>query len=138
MPKKHWSAHVDRSSGHRSGLEGNIAAQLAGLGITDVYETKSIEYHSTHHYIPDFVLPNGIIIEGKGWFTAEDRTKHLLVQAQHPELDIRFVFSNANKKLTTALRGATYGDWCTKNGFQYANKLIPPSWVKEKGPKRNA
>ena len=45
-------------------------------------------------YIPDFVLDNGIIIETKGLFTSEDRRKHIEVQKQHPELDIRFVFTN--------------------------------------------
>ena len=43
-------------------------------------------------YKPDFVLNNGIIIEAKGWFKARDRVKHLLIQEQYPELDIRFCF----------------------------------------------
>ena len=33
-----------------------------------------------HKYTPDFVLPNGIIIEAKGIFEREDRQKHLLIK----------------------------------------------------------
>jgi hypothetical protein len=48
-----------------------------------------------HRYRPDFTLPNGIIIEGKGIFEAADREKHLLLKEQRPDLDIRFVFSRS-------------------------------------------
>ena len=30
-----------------------------------------------------------------------DRKKHLLIKEQHPELDIRFVFSRAGNKLSS-------------------------------------
>ena len=33
-------------------------------------------------------LPNGVLVEVKGRWTPENRKKHLLVRAQHPELDI--------------------------------------------------
>ena len=57
-------------------------------------------YHKpTSKYKPDFVLPNGIIIETKGQFLSSDRTKHKLIAKQNPLLDIRFVFSNPNTKI---------------------------------------
>lgn len=48
---------------------------------------------------PDFVLTNNIIIETKGLFTSPDRRKHVWIKKQHPELDIRFVFTNSKAKL---------------------------------------
>lgn len=70
-------------------------------------------------YTPDFVLPNGIIIETKGRFVSQDRAKHLLVREQRPELDIRFVFSNPNNRIgKTSL--TTYAHWCEgKNPRRY-------------------
>jgi hypothetical protein len=123
---------VARSLGYRSGLEVSIARQLEGLGIPFEYEKTKIAYevNEVRKYSPDYVLPNGIIIESKGRFVAADRKKHLLIQRQHIFLDIRFVFSNSKAKLTKGSK-TTYGDWCTKHGFLYADKLIPEEWIKE-------
>jgi hypothetical protein len=79
-------------------------------------------------YTPDFVLPNGIIVETKGRFVVADRQKHLFVKAQHPELDIRFVFSNSKAKISKTSK-TTYADWCTQHGFKYADKEIPNEWL---------
>jgi hypothetical protein len=119
--------------GYRSGLEDRISEQLKGLAVPFKYEEFKIKYevHETRTYTPDFELPNGIIIESKGRFVSADRKKHLLVKKQHPELDIRFVFSNSNAKISKGSK-TSYGDWCTKNGYLYADKLIPEQWIKEK------
>ena len=97
------------------------------------YETTKIKYtipESLHTYTPDFLLPNGIIIESKGRFLAEDRKKHLLIKSQYPDLDIRFVFSNSKTKIRKG-SPTSYGDWCTKNDFKFADKLIPEEWLNE-------
>lgn len=117
--------------GFRSGLEEKIADQIRAAGYDPQYETVKIEYQqpaTRHKYTPDFVLPNGIIIETKGRFTSADRKKHLLIQKQHPELDIRFVFSNSRARLNKKSQ-TTYADWCLKNGFQFADKKIPEEWL---------
>lgn len=110
-----------------------MAKQLEAAGVAYQYEEFKVAFTTPpkkHTYTPDFKLPNGIIIETKGRFLTADRQKHLLVKAQHPDLDIRFVFSNSrtkiNKQSTT-----TYADWCVKNGFQYADKAAPEAWLKE-------
>ena len=84
-------------------------------------------------YTPDFVLDNGIIIETKGRFISPDRAKHLAVRDQYPELDIRFVFTNSKSKLYKGSK-TTYGMWCNKYDFKYADRYIPEAWLKE--PKR--
>lgn len=80
--------------------------------------------------MPDFVLPNSIIIELKGQFDTADRQKHLMVQAQHPHLDIRFVFSNSRQRISKKSQ-TTYAQWCETHGFKYADKLVPPAWLAE-------
>ncbi len=65
-------------------------------------------------------------------FSADDRRKHLEIQKQHPTLDIRFVFSNANAKLYKGAK-SRYSDWCDKHGFKWAHRVIPEDWLKEKG-----
>jgi hypothetical protein len=120
--------------GFRSGLEDKIAERLTSLKVPFEYEQLVINYiqpAKARKYTPDFVLlKNDIIIESKGRFMTADRQKHLMIKEQYPELDIRFVFSNSKAKLSK-LSQTTYGDWCTKHGFLYADKDIPEAWLNE-------
>ena len=120
------------TNNYRSGLERSVAKELADLGVAFGYEDQKVEYEvsEVRKYTPDFNLPNGIIIETKGRFTTYDRKKHLLIQKQHPDLDIRFVFSNPNSKLYKGSK-STYASWCEKNGFLYAKRSIPKEWLDE-------
>jgi len=117
-------------AGYRSGFEEAIAKQLKRLGVVVDYEKTKIIYHvkETRTYTPDFDLPNGIRIETKGRFVTADRKKHLLIKAQRPDLDIRFVFYNSGARLSKTSK-TTYAAWCEKNGFLYADKEIPLSWL---------
>jgi hypothetical protein len=53
----------------------------------------------------------------------------LLIKEQHPELDIRFVFSNSKTRISKQSK-TTYADWCRTKGFQFADKKIPQEWLK--------
>lgn len=119
--------------GFRSGLEEVNAADLLARGIEFDYEAFKIKYvvpARVATYTPDFRLRNGIIVETKGEFTADDRQKHLLVQAQHPDLDIRFVFSRSANPIRKG-SPTTYACWCRTNGFLFADKRIPEVWLLE-------
>ena len=118
-------------NGYRSGLEDDISVDLKDRGIAFEYETMKIKWvlNENKSYTPDFILPNGIIIESKGRFVAADRKKHLKVKEQHPKLDIRFVFSNSRGKISKGSK-TTYGDWCDKHKFIYSDKRIPDEWLK--------
>ena len=125
-----WSTNQNN---YRSGLEEKLAAQLENNNIPVVFEQYTVPYtvpESKHTYLPDILLPNGVLIEAKGLFDADDRKKHVLIRAQHPDLDIRFVFSSSRTKLYKG-SPTTYGMWCEKNGFKYADKSIPLEWLKE-------
>lgn len=120
-------------AGYRSGLEEAISHQLTAAGVKAEYETfkvKFIDPAKPRTYTPDFKLPNGIIVETKGRFVTADRQKHLLVKAQHPDLDIRFVFSRSKTPISKG-SPTTYAAWCDKNGFLYADKFIPQAWLHE-------
>jgi len=115
---------------YRSGLEDKVSKDLQSKGIPFEYEKLKVKYTVPtidRVYTPDFVV-NGIIVETKGRFDLEDRKKHLLIKAGRPDLDIRFVFSNSKAKIRKG-SPTSYGDWCTKNGFTYADKLIPDGWL---------
>jgi len=51
-----------------------------------------------------------------------------LVKEQHPEKDIRFVFSNSRSRISKK-SSTTYAMWCEKYGFKYADKHIPLEWL---------
>jgi hypothetical protein len=119
--------------GVRSGLEADNCKHLEDKGVPYEYEKHKIKWedHQWRSYTPDFVLDsNGIIVETKGRFVAADRRKHLKVKEQYPKLDIRFVFTNSKTKINKGSK-TSYGDWCERHGFQYADKVIPDRWLLE-------
>ena len=117
--------------GFRSGLEKRVSDALSKQGVPFTYEEDKIKYikpQRTATYTPDFKIGE-MFIETKGRFMTADRQKHLLIKDQH-ELDIRFVFSNPNQKISKTSK-TTYAMWCDKHGFQYAKETIPTAWLKE-------
>ena len=125
--------------GYRSGLEDKISEQIRKADLDVYYETDKIKF--THPprqstYTPDFKLPKiggFFYVETKGRFVTADRQKHLLIKEQHPELDIRFVFSNQNSKIYKGSK-TTYADFCKANGFKFAHRFIPEDWLNEGYP----
>jgi hypothetical protein len=135
-----WAASKDPTksrglaNGYRSGLEEKNAKVLDDLGVPYEFEKFKIKYvipEKVHTYTPDFrLLTNGILVETKGKFETSDRAKHLFIQTQHPELDIRFVFQRPSDKIYKGST-TTLGEWATKYGFKWATKTIPIEWTKE-------
>lgn len=132
--KKKPTANPGITHGWRSGLEELVGEQLDAAGVVYKYEELVIPFTQPvkpRKYTPDyFITHNGIIIETKGRFVTADRQKHLLVKAQHPDIDIRFVFSNSRQRISKQ-SATTYGMWATQKGFQYADKRVPTEWLKE-------
>jgi len=123
--------------GYRSGFEHRVSEQLTEDRVKFRYEVTVIPYikpETNHTYTIDFTLPNGILVETKGRWVLEDRKKHLLIQKQHPELDIRLVFQNSKGKIRKGSK-TTYADFCEKNNIIWADKSIPVKWYKEKNRK---
>ena len=126
-------------AGFRSGLEQDIQLQLARAKIGFEYESVKLPYvipASDHLYTPDFVLANGIIIETKGRWILEDRKKIKLVKEQHPDLDLRMVFTNSKSKIRRGAKSC-YQDCCRRLGIPFADKEVPVEWLKEKINKKS-
>lgn len=134
--KTSTSRSVGYRLGFRSGLEDRVSKQITEAGLKLLYETDKVAYvvpARDSKYTPDFKLPKKggfFYVETKGIWTVQDRAKHLLIQKQHPDLDIRFVFSNQNAKLYKG-SPTSYGAYCEKHNFRYANKVIPEAWLLE-------
>lgn len=114
----------------RSGFEKQVLDALSESGVDYEYEAETLSYVKEHKYTPDITLPNGILIEVKGFFEPADRTKALLVRAQNLDKDIRFVFQRASTKLSKKSK-TSYADWCDKHGFLWAEKRVPKEWIDE-------
>lgn len=115
---------------YRSKLEAGVGENLEGCGADFEYEPLYIPFSRPKHYQPDFILANGIVIEVKGYFKSSDRSKHLLVRDQYPDLDVRFVFARSNNRLSKRSK-TTYAQWCETKGFEYADTTVPLAWIKE-------
>ncbi len=133
----HWKRSDALARGYRSGLEADNADLLRKLKVTFGFETEKIKYFkpaSHHTYTPDFVITTKsgkkIYVETKGRFLYADTQKHLLVKEQHPDLDIRFVFSSLNSKVGDS-KIITCRSWAEKYGYPYAHKVIPKAWLAE-------
>lgn len=115
----------------RSGFEDDICADLKARGLPMNYETRKLPYTkkvSTYTVDFDFEDDYGFVVEAKGYMRPADRTKHLLIQQQHPDLEVRFLFQNAGLKLSKASK-TTYGEWATKHGFTWAEGVhMPEEW----------
>ena len=121
------------AEGYRSGLEKINQDFMKTMGIPYGYESRKIPFvepAKQRNYTPDFFLKNGIIVETKGRFLSKDRQKHLLVKEQHPDLEIRFVFSRSKAPIYKGSK-TTNATWADKHGFLWAEKLIPEEWAKE-------
>ena len=117
---------------YRSKFEVRVAADLGKRKIDFQYEKVSFDYvPKIRNYTPDFYLPESkIYIETKGRLTTNDRVKHLLIKEQYPDLDIRFVFVNANNKISRTSK-TTYANWCDRHKFLWAENLVPMEWLNE-------
>ncbi len=121
----------------RSKFEERFAEDLKKRGIGFAYEADSFAYTVPRAYTPDFrvthkskpthICPSNTYIETKGYFTPGDRAKTLRVLSLHPNLDLRFVFQNAQNRLSKTSK-TTYAQWCDKHGIPWAQGTAPKAW----------
>lgn len=115
----------------RSGFEEKVWKSLKKRRKKAEYETKKIPYQISAFYVPDIILPNGVLVELKGVLSASDRKKMVAVKRCNPSLDIRLVFQRANNRLTKSKNSRTYWQWAETNGFPWADGDIPTEWWNE-------
>ena len=113
----------------RSQLEEKVADLLVELNIDYDYEPKRIPYTIQHHYTPDFILPNGVVLECKGYWEASDRRKIKQIVKDNPDLDLRMVFQAPFNKISKKSK-TTYAKWCDRLKIPWcAYYDIPIDWL---------
>ena len=113
----------------KSGLEEKVSDLLCVLGVDYEYEGISFDYTITHKYTPDFCLPNGVVLETKGFWRPEDRRKIKQVITENPGIDLRMVFQDPYKKISKKSK-TTYAKWCSRYGIKWcAFHAIPVDWL---------
>lgn len=127
---------------YKSNFEKEVAKQLRTGGVSFQYESQRVTYlhrvvkgsckncgatdvYKERYYTPDFFLSNGVVLEVKGVFTAENRRS--VAAAREQGMDIRMVFYH-NNKLNKA-RENRYSDWCESKGIPYCFREVPKGWM---------
>jgi hypothetical protein len=114
-------------------FEERVIGDLKDRGVSYQYEPDKVSYTVERFYIPDLLLGT-MYVELKGYFRQDAQRKMKAVKAQHPELDIRFVFQNAASTIQGAKKRKdgskmTCAEWADRNGFVWAEATIPEEWL---------
>ena len=113
----------------RSKLEEKVATLLKELGVSYEYESTQVPYVIQHNYTPDFLLPNHVYLETKGYWDAADRRKVLAVKRDNPFIDLRMVFQSPYNTISKKSK-TTYAKWCDKHEIPWtAYHEIPMDWL---------
>ena len=120
---------MTKTSKYRSGLEEKVADLLSELNVYYEYESKKIPYVIQHNYTPDFVLPNNIVLECKGYWDPADRRKIKQVKKDNPDIDLRMVFQSPYNTISRKSK-TTYAQWCEKLDIPWTSyNNIPLDWL---------
>jgi hypothetical protein len=114
-------------------FEGRVIQDLDERGVPYEYEPTKMAYHVERHYIPDLSVGD-MIVELKGYLRQDSQRKMKAIKAQYPDLDIRFVFQNANSTIQGAKKRKdgtkmTCGEWADRQGFVWSEGTIPEEWL---------
>ena len=125
-----------KTSKFRSKLEEKVADLLLNLDVTFEYEKTRFSYTIPHNYTPDFILPNGVILECKGYWDGEDRRKIKSVKEQNPDIDLRMVFQSPFNTISKRSK-TTYAKWCEKHDIPWTSfQNIPLDWLIERDDRK--
>lgn len=114
-------------------FEERVINDLTQRSVPHMYEPEKLAYYVERYYVPDLKVGT-MYVELKGYFRQDAQRKMKAVKAQHPELDIRFVFQNANATIQGAKKRKdgskmTCAEWAKRNGFVYSEGTIPEEWL---------
>lgn len=115
-------------------FEERVIGDLDERGVSYMYEPDKLAYFVERHYIPDLKVGT-MFVELKGYFRQDAQRKMKAIKAQHPDLDIRFVFQKADATIQGAKKRKdgskmTCAEWADRNGFVWAEATIPEEWIK--------
>lgn len=117
-------------------FEERVINKLEKAGVSYQYEPHNLPYTVTRQYYPD-LLVGDIYIELKGFFRQDAQRKMKAVKAQHPDLEIRFLFQRASSPVHGAKKRKdgskmTCAEWADRYNFIWAEgEQIPEEWINE-------
>ena len=117
-------------------FEERVINKLEKAGVSFQYEPHNLPYTVERQYYPD-LLVGDIYIELKGFFRQDAQRKMKAVKAQHPDLDIRFLFQRASSPVHGAKKRKdgskmTCAEWADRYGFVWAEgEQVPEEWINE-------
>lgn len=121
---------------YRSKYEQAVATDLRKRKVDFEYEPLKLPFmqpETKHIYKPDFVLPNGIVVETKGRWDNDSRKKMVNVVNQYRgKMDIRMLFMRDQPLQKGAKK--TYTEWCSDKNIKCAVGFIPQEWLDETEP----
>ena len=118
----------------KSTYEARVAKKLEDAGVEFEYEPHTIPYNVERVYVPDIKVGD-IYVELKGYFRQDAQRKMKAVKAQHPDLDIRFLFQRASSPVQGAKKRKdgtkmTCAEWADRYGFVWAEgEELPKEWI---------
>ena len=115
---------------YRSGFEAKFAELLKANKLKASYELDRVKFTQPsciRTYNPDWTIRDGVYIETKGRFTGADRKKMLWVRESNPNIRVYMLFMRSSVTLSKASK-TTYGDWCDKNGIEWADIKDHKRW----------
>ena len=117
------------ASGVQYEYESQVLTYKARIsGVCDKCSSKEITV--TRRYIPDWNFLDGkLVVETKGKFDAETRTKMLCVIESNPDIEFRLLFMRDN--WLTRTKKKRYTDWCRQKGITCAVGSFPEEWLRE-------
>lgn len=123
-----------------SKAEVKFAEWMDDQEIVWMYEPEKLAWEPPKRkYTPDFKVMRKdgsfFFVEYKGYLRPNDKTKMKAIRLQYPDLDLRFVFQNADKVIYKGSK-TTYGMWAERLGYQWAEGTMPEDWLLETQPYR--
>lgn len=115
-------------------FEERVIGKLEAQGVEYEYEPHTLQYFVERSYVPDLKIGD-VYIEMKGYFRQDAQRKMKAIKAQHPDLDIRFLFQRANSPVQGAKKRKdgskmTCSEWADRYKFQWAEgEIIPKEWL---------
>jgi hypothetical protein len=107
---------------YKSKFEADVARSFASRKLKFTYESKKYPFTQPAQervYTPDFIIHDtGVTVECKGKLTSEERKKLLWWREAHPNVPFIIIFMRARNPIRKGSK-TTYGDWATKNGFEW-------------------
>jgi hypothetical protein len=134
-----------------SQYECDVVQSLIDRGLPYEYEPVKLEYETNivkglckqcgaegrdvvqrRTYTPDLRLPNGIIVEVKGKFTAPKRNLMRQLVKSNPDIDLRFIFMRDNFYGGRKGTRRRYTGWAHTQGcVAVVGTEIPAEWFNE-------